>query len=93
MGLYASNRGHDSIAVFRGAGVKGAMTPVGIFPTGGKEPRHFAVDPTGWFVLAENQYSNSIVVLRVNLPTGDLREVSSTENVPSPVCLVFLRQP
>ena len=93
MGLYASNRGHDSIAVFRGAGVQGAMTPVGIFPTGGKEPRHFAVDPTGWFVLAENQYSNSIVVLRVNLPTGDLREVSSTENVPSPVCLVFLRQP
>jgi len=93
MGLYASNRGHDSIAVFRGAGVKGAMTPVGIFPTGGKEPRHFAVDPTGWFVLAENQYSNSIVVLRVNLPTGDLREVSSTENVPSPVCLVFLQEP
>jgi 6-phosphogluconolactonase len=87
-GLYASNRGHDSIAVFR-ISDKGTLTSVGIFSTGGKEPRHFAVDPTGWFVLAENQNSNSVVVFRVNVPKGDLTQVSQTEGVPSPVCLVF----
>lgn len=87
-GLYASNRGHDSIPVFR-ISDKGTLTSVGIFPTGGKEPRHFAVDPTGWFILAENQNSNSIVVFRVNVPKGDLTQVSQTEGIPSPVCLVF----
>ena len=89
-GLYASNRGHDSIAVFRIDDLKGTLTSVGIFPTGGKEPRHFAVDPTGWFVLAENQYSNSIVVFKVDVPKGDLVQISETRNIPSPVCLVFL---
>lgn len=92
-GLYASNRGHDSIAVFRVADLTGTLSSVTIFPTGGKEPRHFAVDPTGWFVLAENQNSNSIVVFRVNVPTGDLTQVFSLDGVPSPVCLVFLPEP
>jgi 6-phosphogluconolactonase len=87
-GLYASNRGHDSIAVFR-ISDKGALTAVGIFPTGGKEPRHFAIDPTGRFLFAENQNSNSIVIFRVNVPKGDLTQVFQTEGVPSPVCLTF----
>jgi len=87
-GLYASNRGHDSIAVFR-ISDKGTLDSVGNFPTSGKEPRHFAVDPTGWFILAENQNSSSIVAFRVNAPKGDLTQVSQTEGVPSPVCLVF----
>jgi len=89
-GLYASNRGHDSIAIYRIDDLKGTLTSVGIFPTGGKEPRHFTVDPTGWFVLAENQHSNSIVVFKVDAPQGDLIQVSKTDNIPSPVCLIFL---
>jgi len=92
-GLYASNRGHDSIAVFRIDDSKGTLTSVGTFPTDGKEPRHFALDPTGWFILAENQHSNSVVVFRINAPRGDLTQVSQTEGVPSPVCLAFLPTP
>ncbi len=76
-GLYASNRGHDSIAVFRIDDFKGTLTSVGIFLTDGKEPRHFALDPTGQFLLAE----------------GGLQEVSRLNNVPSPVNLVFLPLP
>jgi 6-phosphogluconolactonase len=87
--LYASNRGHDSIAVFAVDPARGTLRLTGDFPTGGKEPRHFAIDPTGRFLLAENQYSNSIVVFRIDSTTGALSQVSITEGVPSPVCLVF----
>src|SRR6266849_1699792 len=92
-GLYASNRGHDSIAVFRIDDFKGTLTSVGIFLTDGKEPRHFALDPTGQFLLAENQNSNNIVVFRIDLATGALQEVSRLDNLPSPVNLVFLPSP
>ena len=91
--LYASNRGHDTIAVFAVDPEKGILRKAGEFPTGGKEPRHFAIDPTGRFLLAENQHSNSIVVFGINPATGALTQVSKTEGVPSPVCLVFLPTP
>ena len=89
--LFASNRGHDSIAVFSVDPATGKLAFAGGYSTGGKEPRHFAIDPTGQFLLAENQNSNSIVVFRVNPETGALSQISITENIPSPVCLTFLR--
>jgi 6-phosphogluconolactonase len=88
--LFASNRGHDSIAVFAVDSANGKLKAAGDYPTAGKETRHFAIDPTGKFLLAENQNSNSIVVFRINPETGALSQISITENVPSPVCLVFL---
>jgi 6-phosphogluconolactonase len=87
--LFASNRGHDTIAVFSIDPKTGNLTRVGDFPTAGKEPRHFTVDPTGKYVLAENQNSNSIVVFRID-PTGSLTKVSEVTNIASPVCLTFL---
>lgn len=91
--LFASNRGHDSIAVFAIDRKLGTLTQVSDVPTGGKEPRHFALDPTGQFLLAENQNSNSIVIFRINPITGALTPVSALDGVPSPVCLVFLSEP
>ncbi len=87
--LFASNRGHDSIAVFSVDPATGKLERAGDYSTGGKEPRHFAIDPSGRFLLAENQNSNSIVVFRIDPATGALSRVSATEEVPSPVCLVF----
>jgi len=91
--LFASNRGHDSIAVFALDPSTGKLKPAGDYSTGGKEPRHFAIDPTGQFLLAENQNSNSIVVFCINPESGALAQISVTEGVPSPVCLTFLRTP
>jgi 6-phosphogluconolactonase len=88
--LFASNRGHDSIAVFAIDPASGKLRSAGDFPTGGKEPRHFAIDPTGRYLLAENQYSNSIVVFRIDPATGALTQVSRVDDIPSPVCLAFL---
>jgi 6-phosphogluconolactonase len=87
--LYTSNRGADTIAVFNVQQQGGRLKLAANVPTGGKEPRHFAIDPTGRFLLAENQNSNSIVVFRIDSATGALSQVSTTEGIPSPVCLVF----
>src|SRR5713226_1405428 len=90
--LFASNRGHDSIAVFSIDPANGKLTAAGGFPTGGREPRHFATDPSGKYVLAENQFSNNIVVFKIDPATGGLTPTGQVVEVPSPVDIAFLRQ-
>jgi 6-phosphogluconolactonase len=88
--LYASNRGHDTIALFRIDPGKGIPTAAGHFSVQGKEPRHFAIDPSGNFLLVEDQMSNKIVTFRIDQKTGALTPTGDTLEVPSPVCLAFL---
>ena len=88
--LYASNRGHDSIAVFAIDPAKGTLTPAGDFPTKGKTPRNFAIDPTGNFLLAANQESNNIVVFRIDRVTGALTPTGQFSEVPAPVDIAFV---
>src|SRR5215472_12368623 len=70
--LYTSNRGNESIAVFAIRKGKGTLTLLANVPTGGKEPRHFAIDSTGHYLLAENQFSNNIVEFRIDPSNGNL---------------------
>src|SRR5215468_1156343 len=89
--LYASNRGHDSIAVFSIDPAKGTLTPVEHTPTQGKTPRNFAIDPTGALLFAENQESNNIVVFRIDPNTGKLTATGKTLEVGQPVCIKFVK--
>jgi 6-phosphogluconolactonase len=86
--LYASNRGHDSIAMFR-ATPDGKLTPIGHVPTEGKTPRNFAIDPSGTFLLAANQDSGNIVVFRIHAKTGLLQPTGERASVPAPVSIVW----
>ena len=88
--VYASNRGHDSIAIFAIHPKKGTLTFVERVPTGGKEPRHFAIDPTGNYLLAENQLSNNVVVFKIDIATGGLTPTGQVIEVPSPVDITFV---
>lgn len=88
--LYASNRGHDSIAVFAIDKNKGTLTQVEIVPTKGKEPRHFAIDPTGSYLLAANQHSDNIVVFRIDPRTGRLTATGQVLEAPTPVYVKFV---
>jgi 6-phosphogluconolactonase len=90
--LYASNRGHDSIAIFTIDSAVGKLTSKGYAPTGGKEPRHFAIDPSGKYLLAENQFSNNIVIFKIDAATGGLTPTGQVLEVPSPVNIAFLSQ-
>ena len=87
--LYGSNRGHDSIAIFEIDGHSGLLSIVGIEPTGGANPRNFAISPNGRFLLAENQDSDLIVTFEIDSQTGELTATSDVANVPMPVCIVF----
>jgi len=87
--LYASNRGHDSIAGFRIHPADGTLTALDRVSTQGKTPRGFAIDPTGRFLIAANQNSGTVVVFRIDQETGALTATGTTLQVPSPVSLVF----
>ncbi len=87
--LYASNRGHNSIAVFSIADTSGALTLEQVISTAGDWPRNFAIDPTGRWLLVANQRSGSIVVFARDSESGRLTPTSQRIGLPNPVCLRF----
>ena len=92
--LYASNRaGIDTITGFSIDAAKGTLKLIAEFPTMGKTPRSFAIDPNGKFLLAANQESNNVVVFRIDPVTGRLTPTGDIVEVPAPVCITFVTQP
>ena len=87
--VYGSNRGHNSIVVYKRDPISGKLTYVQHAPCGGKTPRHFTIDPSGKWLLCGHQNSNTISVLSLNPETGLLGEPQSTVEIPSPVCILF----
>lgn len=90
--LYASNRGHDSLAVFAVGQPSGQLTLIEHQPTLGRTPRHFAIDLTGRWLLAENQASDSVVVFAIDAVTGKLKPTGQSITIGSPVCAVFVEK-
>ena len=84
--VYASNRGHDTIARFSFA--DGCLSALGHTETQGKTPRDFAIDPTGTFLIVGNQDSDTVVTFRIDRETGDLEPTGHIAEVPSPVCIL-----
>jgi len=85
--LYASNRGHDSIACFRIDKNDGTLSAIAYEPTRGRTPRNFAIDGSGRFLLVGNQDSDSIAVFRIDEATGKLDYADFSIEVPTPVCV------
>lgn len=88
--LFASNRGHDSIAVFAIDQHDGELTLVDDFSTLGKTPRNFEIDPSGRFLFAANEDSANIVIFKIDLKNGKLIPTGQTLSVPAPVSLRFV---
>jgi 6-phosphogluconolactonase len=91
--VYASNRGHDSLAMFRIVGDTTQLEFLGTEPTRSKTPRHFAIAPGGKFLLVAGQASNTVTVFAIDPETGRLRFTGTSIEVPSPVCVAFRRSP
>ncbi|MGL4400002.1 MAG: lactonase family protein [Luteolibacter sp.] len=89
--VYASNRGHNSIAVYQRDETTGALSFLQHASCGGKTPRHFKIDPTGKWLLCAHQSSDTISVLALDPATGKLGEPAHTVASPSPICLLFAR--
>ncbi len=90
--VYASNRGHDSIAVFSVNDVKrGTLALVQHVPSGGKTPRQFEIDPSGKWLLAGNQDSDNIAIFSIDQSTGKLTAAGVVTGVPKPTCIKFAK--
>ncbi|MES2461725.1 MAG: lactonase family protein [Armatimonadota bacterium] len=87
--LYGSNRGHDSIAVFKIDGASGKLQAIAHTPTQGKNPRNFGITPAGDFLIAAHQDTDNLVVFRINRQTGRLTPTGQVVEVPVPVCVRF----
>jgi 6-phosphogluconolactonase len=88
--VYGSNRGHDSVAIFRLDETTGHLDSVGIVPSGGATPRGINLDPSGQFLYAANQGSDNVVVFAVSPVSGMLAANDASADVLKPACIKFV---
>ena len=88
--LYGSNRGHNSIAVFKIEKETKNLKPAGFVSVEGDWPRNFAISPDGNFLLVANQRSGNITVFKINKDTGMPVFTGKEIKIPAPVCIEFL---
>lgn len=86
--LYASNRGHDSLAIFS-VGDDGRLTAIGHQSTEAT-PRYFDLDPTGTYILAVGQNSGRMATYRINHEDGSLDPMATFEVGDSPLWIQFV---
>lgn len=86
--LFGSNRGHNSIAVYRRNPQNGLLSFVYSQSTYGRTPRNFTLDPSGRFIIVANQDSNNLVSFYIDNENDRLIKMSELE-IPSPVFVKF----
>jgi 6-phosphogluconolactonase (cycloisomerase 2 family) len=86
--VFVSNRGHDSIAIYSADQKNGRLTSIGWMPTMGRQPRFIGLDPTGHFLYAANEKSDTIEKFIVE-DNGFLTYNGQASQTGSPVCIVF----
>lgn len=89
--IYASNRGHDSIAVFQRDQTTGLLKTKGWIPSRGSWPRDFNISPDGDFLIVANQNSDSIFSYRLDKETGLGIYTGYSACAEKPVCITFLK--
>lgn len=87
--VYASNRGHDSIARYavdagEDAGASGALRFLGTTATE-KTPREFCLDVTGRYLYAAGQASGRLAAYRIDPATGDLALIETYQTPEGPI--------
>lgn len=92
--LYASNRGHDSIAMFAIEEESGKLTSLGQEPTE-ETPRSFNLvpgpDSEEHYVIAAGQRANRLVVYRRDTETGKLNALERYDSGSGPSWVLALR--
>jgi 6-phosphogluconolactonase len=91
--VYASNRGHDTLAVFAIRPRTGLLSLVEHVPTQGQTPRNFAFDPSHQWLIVTNHGSDNAMVFRVDGKTGRLKPQGQPISVPYPFGIAFLPIP
>ncbi len=96
--LYESDRryrgedefGPDTIGIFAIDPEKGTLALVDQPLSGGVMPRNFAIDPTGAWLLVAHQYSNDVLVFKIDQTSGRLAKTGKGIKLEVPVCIQFV---
>ncbi|GGG39947.1 hypothetical protein GCM10011532_24620 [Christiangramia forsetii] len=88
--IYASNRGHNSIAIFK-IEDSGKLSSLDFVPVAGKTPRNFAISPYGKYLYAASQDTGNITTYRINPENGKLKPQEPVFEIKTPVCLEFVK--
>lgn len=89
--VYSSNRGNaNSITAFKVDPETGKLSVIDHTSTQGRTPRGFGIDPSGQWLLAGNQDSDSVAVYRIDQETGKLTPTGKPVKCPTPVCITFV---
>ena len=91
--LYASNRGHDSIAQFAIDPATFQLTFVAATPSGGQTPRNFEFSPDLKWMLVANHGNNAVATFKIDPATGNLTPSGTPLTVESPFCTRFIPVP
>ncbi|HEY8505155.1 MAG TPA: lactonase family protein [Gemmataceae bacterium] len=87
--LYGTNRGHDSIAVFR-VDEGGRLSLVAVEPSRGRGPQNLAITPDGRWLLCANMPGNNVAVFRIDATTGKLKPSGGPVRQTGPSCIMIL---
>jgi len=90
--LYASNRGHNSIACFAVDAKSGKLTSLGQEPTE-EIPRSFNVDPDGGWLYAAGQKNGKLAAYQIEPATGKLKRIATYEVGKSPSWVEVVKFP
>lgn len=93
--LYASLRGHDSLAVFGLDAASGEATLLG-HETGGGEirtPRNFTLDAGGRFAFVASQGADLLTIFRVDAASGQLTRTGSIPTTRKPTFVGVMPAP
>lgn len=87
--LYASNRGHDSIALYA-LDPACRMTLRSHVSSRGRTPRYLALSPDGRWLIATHQGSDSVAVWSIDAVDGSLTPVGEPVTLAKPGAVVFM---
>ncbi len=84
--FYATNRGHDSLAIFAIDPVTAEIRAVRLAEAGGAKPQHVAFAPSGGTLFVANSEANAVALFRVDRKTGLPLVLTGELSIPAPMC-------
>lgn len=88
--VFGSNRGHDSIAIYRVDTETGRLSVVDHQHTSGRWPRNFGQAPGGKWMIAGNNNTDNILIYHLDDASGRLKATGQTLACPAPICFKFV---
>lgn len=84
--VYVSNRGHNSIAIFK-VETDGKLSLIANEPVQGDHPRNFLMDPKGEFILVANRNTDQTIQFKIDKESGLLKSSGTVLSIPEGVCI------